>query len=203
LPRVAIDKEQLKCLVQKGVSRPELALHFNCSVRTIANRIKEYGFLGLTPNNKSLPVINGEKKCRRCNTLKAISEFNLSTKKLDGLRNCCRECESSYYTENRDRIRLKHKAHYTKNKESYAARATNRRAAKLKATPKWFSELDHIILEEMYAINMLRKDMFGIQYHIDHIVPLQGNNVSGLHYHQNWQILTAQENFKKSNKHYE
>lgn len=40
----------------------------------------------------------------------------------------------------------------------------------------------------------------GIPHHVDHVIPLQGRNVSGLHVHTNMQILTGSDNSKKWNR---
>ena len=65
-----------------------------------------------------------------------------------------------------------------------------RRAMKLRATPK-FANLKKI--KEIYK-NCPKG------YTVDHIIPLQGNNVCGLHVEWNLQYLTRSENSSKSNK---
>ena len=66
-----------------------------------------------------------------------------------------------------------------------------RRSIKLRAVPKW-SNLKKI--KEIYK-NCPKG------YHVDHIIPLKGVNVCGLHVENNLQYLTAKENILKSNNH--
>lgn len=76
-----------------------------------------------------------------------------------------------------------------------------RRAAKLLRTPKWLTVDDLFIIEEAYHLAKLRTELTGIPWHVDHILPLQGRKVSGLHVPSNIQVIPAKENLKKSNRH--
>jgi len=70
------------------------------------------------------------------------------------------------------------------------ANLAKRRAAKLQATPRW-ADLEKIV----EVFRNCPQDM-----HVDHIVPLMGKLVCGLHIHNNLQYLTGPENLEKSNK---
>lgn len=77
--------------------------------------------------------------------------------------------------------------------------AANRKCNKLKATPAWLSE-EH--LQEMRNTYSHAKEcelLTGDLYHVDHIVPLQGKTVCGLHVPWNLQVLPAEVNISKNN----
>lgn len=78
--------------------------------------------------------------------------------------------------------------------------ANKRRALKLARIPKWAS-LDAI--QAIYDEAARLTKQTGISHHVDHIIPLQGRLVSGLHVETNLQILPASENLRKYNKHQE
>lgn len=61
-------------------------------------------------------------------------------------------------------------------------------------------ELDMKIIRDIYKQAKIIKQSTGIQHHVDHIIPLQSNTVSGLHVSWNLQILSQSENCAKNNK---
>jgi hypothetical protein len=73
----------------------------------------------------------------------------------------------------------------------------NRRAAKLRASVSWKNK-DKI--KAIYKEAIRLTELTGIAFHVDHIVPLKGKFVTGLHCEANLQILPAYENMAKSNK---
>ena len=71
-----------------------------------------------------------------------------------------------------------------------------RRANKLNATPSWANK-DKIKI--VYEKAKWLETITGLKYHVDHIIPLNGKNVCGLHVWENLQILEANLNLKKGN----
>lgn len=74
--------------------------------------------------------------------------------------------------------------------------ANKRRAKKLLRTPSW---VDYDAIRAIYAEAFRISGETGIKHQVDHVLPLQGRLVSGLHVHTNMQILTRAANIRKSN----
>jgi hypothetical protein len=110
--------------------------------------------------------------CRRCNTLKFINDFTFNKSKSDGLNCQCKVCQIEQTT------------------KTQRARQAKYKASKIGAVVPW-SNLEDISL--FYS-----KCPEGFQ--VDHIVPLQGEKVSGLHVLSNLQYLSKFDNLSKNNK---
>jgi hypothetical protein len=120
-----------------------------------------------------------------------------------------------WYENNKDKKLLKSKINYNKNKgkrkEQTAKWLKNnplvtyvnnakRRAKKLNATPCWLTDFDLQYIKSIYAQAKWLSQNDGTKYHVDHIYPLQGKEICGLHVPTNLQIIPAVENIRKFNK---
>ena len=72
-----------------------------------------------------------------------------------------------------------------------------RHAAKLKATPKWANLR---AIERIYTKAKRISKETGVRHSVDHIYPLRGKTVSGLHVPENLRVIPLVENCKKRNK---
>jgi len=75
-----------------------------------------------------------------------------------------------------------------------------RQLAKIQRTPSWLSDDELWMIEQAYELAALRTKMFGFAWHVDHVIPLCGKKVSGLHTPYNLQVIPAVENLRKSNR---
>ena len=85
----------------------------------------------------------------------------------------------------------------SKNRDKARALGAARRAAEMKRTPQW---ADRNAIGRVYAQARLAEAVTGFPHHVDHIVPLRGKGVSGLHVPWNLQVLEASENLRKGNR---
>jgi len=158
------------------------------------------------------------KHCHTCKTDKPFTFFSSHSETKDRLYPLCKECKKAYdkqkyeankeqkkskrkehYENNKLQTRLKQKDYYTNNKEIFVASSAKRRALKEQATPKWASTKE---IQSFYNLASYFTWVSGgfVKYHVDHIVPLKGKEVCGLHVQNNLQILKSVDNLRKSNK---
>ena len=102
-----------------------------------------------------------------------------------------KKSRDSYYTRNKERINSVGREWSKNNKGKKRAALARRRASKSLQTPPWSEKY---LIREFY-INCPKG------CHVDHIIPLRGKNVRGLHVISNLQYLTAEDNLRKGNKH--
>ncbi len=155
------------------------------------------------------------KICSKCKNSKELIDFEPLKTSKDGLRgqcNICRGAQKALYQKNHQEQALlsskkwqlanpgQRKSYRLANPNKISALRAKRRAAKLKRTPKWLTKEQFAEIEDFYTIVNDLSWLSEEPLHVDHIVPLQGKNVSGLHVPWNLQILPAKLNLSKSNK---
>jgi hypothetical protein len=154
------------------------------------------------------------KTCTICKEEKALSLFNKRGGREPGYRSFCKQCQSKKdavrynpqkrkdrYMSNHEEEKQKRKEYYKSNVDKYYVNKARRRASLLQATPKWYDSFDDFVLSEAHSLCKLREETTGIKWEVDHVVPLQGKTVCGLHWHQNWSVIPMFDNRSKGNQH--
>ena len=169
------------------------------------------------------------KYCRKCFTEKPEEAFSKHSGRPDGLQPHCKDCKKQTYQDNKPfllsqmkdyreankewinkRINERQKANRPAanernrkwaalNKASKAAGLAKYRAAKDDRTPSWLTEEHYSQIKEKYWLAADLRKVTGEVYHVDHIIPLRGENVCGLHVPWNLQVLPMDINCSKSN----
>jgi hypothetical protein len=105
-----------------------------------------------------------------------------------------------YRAKNPEKVRQSYLTSMRKRKPQKAAAEMQRLASKLSATPKWLSKQELTWIQDYYFAARAHKESFGIVLSVDHIVPLRGKTVCGLHVPWNLCLRTKSDNSKKNNK---
>ena len=122
------------------------------------------------------------------------------------------KAKKEYYERNKDAVIDRAQARDTKtvtgyktaykerNPDLYKELVSLRRRRFRLATPKWLSAEQRMDIRLKYRLAIELSRRTGIRHAVDHIIPLQGDNVCGLHVPWNLEVVTQEENLKKSNK---
>jgi hypothetical protein len=161
-----------------------------------------------------------ESSCKACCSLRDAARYAAEPEPV-------RERSLARYCANKDVIQSQQKERYRKRREAYTAvnraytvahpelcreirarwakanrpivnaKTARRRAARLSATPVW---VDPAQLLPAYVLASSISELTGEAHEVDHIVPLQGESVCGLHVPWNLRVIPAAENASKGSK---
>jgi hypothetical protein len=118
----------------------------------------------------------------------------------DAIKTYARQYAARRTAENPEANREKVRKWKKDNPGKLAAQKKARKLAKTGATPKWLTKEHRAQMAALYLQAQIWTEVTGVPYHVDHIIPLNGENVCGLHVPWNLRAIKGEENLKKSNK---
>ena len=98
-----------------------------------------------------------------------------------------------------DKRRYK-KTHKVNNPDMYKEMTSLRRRRFRDATPKWLTDTQKMEIRLKYRLAIELSRATGERHAVDHIIPLHGESVCGLHVPWNLQVLTQKDNLTKYNR---
>ena len=122
------------------------------------------------------------------------------------------KAKKDYYARNKDAViaaaqarpdeakRQYRKTHKINNPDLYKELVSVRRRRFRDATPKWLSPEQKMEIRLKYRLAIEMSRSTGVRHAVDHVIPLQGEEVCGLHVPWNMEVITQDENLKKYNK---
>lgn len=153
------------------------------------------------------------RRCCRCGIEKSLAEFH---KKGAGYVSRCKPCAvltaQEWYFANKSRRRDYDEKRRVEKRQLYRDAAKRfrqnnpgaknadtqaRRARLRKALPAW---ANLFFIAEIYDLAARRTRETGFRWEVDHIIPLKGKTVCGLHVENNLRVIPWIENTKKHNR---
>lgn len=113
-----------------------------------------------------------------------------------------RNARERKYHLNRDpeKVRIAARAYYLRKKERspgyYSQKEILRRERVKQLQPLWANQF---FIDEAYDLATRRTETTGTPWEVDHILPLRGKAVSGLHVETNLRVIPRSENRRKFN----
>lgn len=159
--------------------------------------------LDITQFNKNRRRLDGYheycKNCRKAQYLRRdkSSAVKRSAQRYATKREECLAQMKKYYESTKQQKQQYGKDHYVKNKALYLANSTLRKAHVKQATPIWFNDDHAFVIREAYRLAILREKMTGIKWDVDHIIPIKGKLVRGLHVMENIAVIPRKLNNAK------
>ena len=140
----------------------------------------------------SLERVNMEtKKCTCCLQELSLLSFHKDKTTKTGYETTCKSCTSK-----------RNKKWVRENKGLSQAKSRLKEIRKMSGNrvPHWLTESDLLAMKCIYQVAAMRNVNSDIRWSVDHIIPLNGKTVCGLHVPSNLQVIPLSENLSKRNK---
>lgn len=201
------NKDRLETRCQECISTYNKNRYLNKKEKIINNQ-KKYREECKNKNTAQLNVdenyLSQLQKCYNCEEIKTLKDYHKDSNRKNGFSNLCKTCQFKrvrIWQKNNKEVVNKRKAKWQHNNlDKHSAREAKRRAKKMQATPKWLTNDQYQEIEHFYSLAKELQWLSEQPLEIDHIIPLQGKNVCGLHVPWNLQILPKNMNCPKNNK---
>lgn len=146
-------------------------------------------------------------KCTVCSKKKQLNFFYLRKNGAIGEYKC-KDCiiikRREKYISDYDNVRaINNKAvseFQKRNPYKNSAKVAKYKSDKLNRVPKWITEEELRAIRKLYKLASTLTKLTGTKYEVDHIIPLRGETVSGLHVLSNLRVISKHENAIKGNK---
>ena len=170
-----------------------------------------------------MPFTTNPAQCKKCGEVNKDTRLKWhKPNQKYYLQSTCKDCEKlttkSHKENNPEKWKEYNKKSYLKTSEGVVSRRNNmnhteeskrqwaldkatRRATRAKeARVEWDKELTDLVYMEAHKLRVLRNNCTGFEWHVDHVVPLKGKEVCGLHVWNNFAVIPKVENLRKGNK---
>ena len=151
---------------------------------------------------KNADKILEQERARRANPISAalIAKNHRRFAATERSKEWRRNYLSDYYKQHPEKLRAYNKANRTKNHATHIACVKARSLRKRNAVPSW---ADMAAIRSLYETARRMTVETGIKHHVDHIIPLSGKTVCGLHVQGNLRVIEGAENMRKHNAFFE
>lgn len=176
-------------------------VYYKTNKEKIATQKREY----YLKNKKHIDVRNLKYALKNAKQMQAYSAmYRVQNQKSIGAKravdaNKNREYAKTYRKIYPDRVYETKKQYVESNRGSINAYLALRRGGKLQQTPNWLTEFDLLKMRCIYSVAAMLTRHNNEPWHVDHIIPLRGKFVSGLHTPANLQVIRGKDNMAKHN----
>jgi hypothetical protein len=148
------------------------------------------------------PCVHGHTAFRRVNdrVCTECDKVTKATRRASAANEQVKRTRRGSYQKHKEAALVAKKTYRAENKGKINALCAARKTAVKQRTPHWLNAFDRLKIRCMYQLAAMYTRESNESWHVDHVIPLQGALVSGLHVPNNLRVIRGLDNIKKKNR---